>query len=420
MRLLITKIVLLLALVLRQQAALAQASPVASGLVHDARTQRPLVYASVFLANTTYGTTTDSTGRFVLNNVPAGQYELTISHVGYELVKQLVTLPLATPLTLALPPANVSLAEVIVRPSKNRPADYQRFVKQFLGSTTLSERCHIENPQDVLVLYDKSTRELTALAPRNLRVINQALGYRITYYNFSFKINYTTNRCVFVAVPLFEELPSTSTKQQQRWEENRRRAYAGSLPHFLRSVRENRLMQEGFLVRRLVREASTEQLRQRLVQASDSLAAVFAAEPGVTARVYKQPVSAAQICHAEAGTARTQLRFPDALQVTYQNEQPDPIYTAYVNLAAGNSAQVDISSSRMAASRGTAPLGQAVAKSTSVLEVSELRLLGPDALILPNGSLRNPLSVQVDGYWGFEKVGEALPLDYVPSHTMQP
>jgi hypothetical protein len=414
MRLLVTKIVLLFALVFGKQAALAQASPAASGLVRDARTQQPLSFASVFLANTTYGTTTDSTGHFVLGNVPAGQYELTISHVGYELVKQLVTLPLAAPLTLALRPVDVSLAEVTVRPAKNRPADYQRFVKQFLGGTTLSERCHIENPQDVLVLYDKSTRELTALAPRNLRVINQALGYRITYYNFSFKINYATNRCVFVAVPLFEELPSTSTEQQQHWQESRRRAYAGSLPHFLRSMRENRLVQEGFLVRRLVRGASTEQLHQRLIRASDSLVAVFAAEPGVTARVYKQPLSAAQICRFEAGTTRAQLRFSDALQVTYQNELPDPIYTAFINVATSSNAQIDLSSSRMVASRGNAPLGQAITKPTAVLEVSELRLLGPEAVVLPNGSLRNPLSVQVDGYWGFEKVGEALPLDYTP------
>ena len=415
MRLLFTKIVLLLALLLGQRAALAQGEPAASGLVRDARTQRPLTFASVFLANTTYGTATDSTGHFALNGVPAGQYELTVSHVGYVLYKQLVTLPQAAPFAIALQPADVSLAEVTVRPAKNRPVDFQRFVRQFLGGTTLSQRCHIENPEEVLVLYDKSTRELTALAPRNLRVINQALGYRITYYNFSFKISYSTNQCVFAAVPLFEELPSTSPKQRQHWEESRRRAYAGSLPHFLRSVRENRLVQEGFLVRRLVRGANSEQLRQRLEQAGDSLAAVFAAEPGVTARVYKQPVSAVQICHIDATTARTQLRFPDALQVTYQNEQPDPIYAVYVNLAAGSSAQVDVSNSRVVASRGLGALGQATAAKPAVLEVSELRLLGPEALILPNGSLRNPLSVQVDGYWGFEKIGEALPLDYTPS-----
>ncbi|MGI4831992.1 MAG: hypothetical protein ACRYFK_00860 [Janthinobacterium lividum] len=86
---------------------------------------------------------------------------------------------------------------------------------------------------------------------------------------------------------------------------------------------------------------------------------------------------------------------------------------------ANGAAQVDVGNSRTLASRGNAPLGQAVAKPT-VLEVSELRLLGPEALILPTGNLRDPLSVQVDGYWGFEKVGEALPLDYTPGPTSRP
>jgi hypothetical protein len=319
-------------------------------------------------------------------------------------------------------PTPVSLNEVTVRPTKNKPADFQRFVRQFLGNSTLSQQCHIENPQDVFVLYDKDTHELTALAPRSLRVINQALGYRIIYHNFSLKIAYSANRYEFVAAPLFEELPSTSAKQRQHWAESRRRAYAGSLPHFLRSVRENRVVQEGFVVRKLVRAPSpnSEQDRQRLAQLSDSLAAVFTAAPGVTAYVYKQSVSAAQICRVEANPARVKLRFKDALQVTYQNEQPDPVYTAYAAVAAGSSAQVDVGSSRVLASRGNAPLGQAAAKPAAVLEVSELRLLGPEALILPTGNLRNPLSVQVDGYWGFEKVGEALPLDYTPGPVLQP
>ncbi|MGI4831991.1 MAG: hypothetical protein ACRYFK_00855 [Janthinobacterium lividum] len=82
-------------------------------------------------------------------------------------------------------------------------------------------------------------------------------------------------------------------------------------------MRENRLVQEGFLVRRLVRAPSSEQLQQQLARRSDSLVAVFAAGPGVTAFVYKQPVSATQICHVEANPTRIKLRFADALQITY-------------------------------------------------------------------------------------------------------
>jgi hypothetical protein len=50
----------------------------------------------------------------------------------------------------------------------------------------------------------------------------------------------------------------------------------------------------------------------------------------------------------------------------------------------------------------------------SSLAISELRLLGPPALILPSAYLTNPLRVKVEGGWGFEKAGETLPRDYVP------
>jgi hypothetical protein len=200
---------LLLAALLRGWPAQAQLR--LSGQVRDARTQKPLAYASVFLANTTYGTTTDSTGSFVLTSVPAGQYEVMASYLGYQLYKKKLDVQQNAVLAVSLQPTATQLEEVEVRPRKNRPADYQKFLVQFLGNSTLSRQCHIENPQDVVVLYDESRRELTAVAPHSLRVLNQALGYRITYYNFDFKVFYRANRCEFVAAPRFEELPSTGT-----------------------------------------------------------------------------------------------------------------------------------------------------------------------------------------------------------------
>ena len=382
------------------------------GQVRDARSQKPLAYASVFLANTTYGTTTDSTGHFVLPGVPNGPYELMASYLGYQLYKKTVDAQQTTALVVNLQPTATQLEEVVVRPRKNRPADYQKFLVQFLGNSALSRQCRIENPEEVVVLYDESHRELTAVAPRNLRVLNQALGYRITYYNFDFKVFYRSSRCEFVAAPRFEELKSTDAKQQQHWNQNRRQAYAGSLPHFLRSVRENRLAEEGFLVQKMVTELNSTEAQQRLARPSDSLAAVLVPEPGLLARVYKQPLQAAQICHTEASPSKSKLAFANSLQVTYQREQPDAMYAAYITETRNNNLR-EAATARWLGSQTKAALGKAVYE--PVLEESQLRLLGPEALILANGYLANPLSIKVDGYWSFEKIGEALPLDYVPA-----
>jgi hypothetical protein len=81
------------------------------------------------------------------------------------------------------------------------------------------------------------------------------------------------------------------------------------------------------------------------------------------------------------------LRFRDRLQVTYLLAGPDANYrpqpSRYV--------------------RNPAPLPQDQ-------QTSELILMQPEIEILPNGQLANPLAVFTDGYWGFEKMGEFLPL----------
>jgi hypothetical protein len=390
----------------------AQAQLKIDGQVRDARTQKPLAYASVFLANTTYGTTTDSTGHFVLPNVPSGQYELMASYLGYQFYKKVLDAQQTTALIVSLQPILTQLDEIVVRPRKNRQADYQKFLVQFLGNSALSRQCRIENPEEVVVLYDDGHRELTAVAPRNLRVVNQALGYRITYYNFDFKVYYRANRCEFVAAPRFEELKSTDAKQQQRWNESRRQAYAGSLPHFLRSVRQNRLAEEGFLVQKMVSELNSIEAQQRLAHSYDSLATVLVPEPGLLARVYKQPLQAEQICRTEANSGRSKLVFANSLQVTYQREQPDAMYAAYIAETRSNRLREAVSAQWLSGQSKTG-LGKAVYE--PILEESQLRMLGPEAVILPNGYLANPLSMKIDGYWSFEKIGEALPLDYVPA-----
>jgi hypothetical protein len=382
------------------------------GQVRDARTQKPLAYASVFLANTTYGTTTDSTGHFILANIPSGQYELMASYLGYQLYKKTLEAPQATALAVSLQPIPTQLEEVVVRPRKNRPADYQKFLVQFLGNSALSRQCRIENPEEVVVLYDDSRRELTAVAPRNLRVLNQALGYRITYHNFDFKVFYRANRCEFVAAPRFEELKSTDARQQQRWNESRRQAYAGSLPHFLRSVRENHLAEEGFLVQKMVSELNSTEAQQRLAHPNDSLATVLVPEPGLLARVYKQPLQATHICHTEGSAGKSKLAFANSLQVTYQREQPDAMYATYITETRSSRLR-DAASAQWLSGQSKTALGKVVYE--PILEESQLRMLGPEAVILPNGYLANPLSIKIDGYWSFEKIGEALPLDYVPA-----
>lgn len=87
----------------------------------------------------------------------------------------------------------------------------------------------------------------------------------------------------------------------------------------------------------------------------------------------------------EPGTGRVWLRFRDLLAVTYERETPDANY------------------------RRPGP------NFTSVrprYEESVVHLQQPEAEVEAIGALVVPLAVLNEDYWGFEKIGELLPLDY--------
>ncbi|OON69735.1 hypothetical protein B0919_07350 [Hymenobacter sp. CRA2] len=374
-----------------------------TGEVRDSVTQAPLPFASVFLANTTRGTTTDEAGRFQLSNVPEGSYDVIVSYLGYRLATQSVLVG-KQPVSVQLRPAPVSkqLAGVVIRARRhrNRPEDYQVFADLLLGRTSFSRQCRIRNPDGVRVDFDMKSSELTAEAPEYLQVDNFALGYRIRFYGLH--LSYQSQLLAYYAWPVFEELPTRSAAQRARWAANRRRAYFGSLTHFLRCVRTDRLAEEGFVANRLRRVPNPRWVRadsalkaQRQAHAgkvwypNDSLMRLYSQEPQQLGYLYTRPLPADSLRRVLPGGEQVQLYFPHLTQVTYSGEQPDPAYTPRP---------------------GT---GQAAAQPNE--QISVLHLIGPQSIISPSGQLQNPLAVFTEGYWGFEKVGELLPFDYEPA-----
>ncbi len=233
--------------------AAAQAS--LSGTVRDSLTRQPLPFASVFLANTTRGATTDAQGHYVLPNVPAGHYALSATYLGYQLRQQAVAVAGSLiSLDINLLPAAQQLGEVIVRPNPNRAADYQRFLELFLGTSTFARQCEVRNPGAVFLDFDPAHNRLTARVPHALQVDNLALGYRLLFYDFDFAADFENEsvRVTTLSRVVFQELPGP-TGQQRRWAANRQRAYQGSFLHFLRSAYAGQLTADGFQLQRLRR-----------------------------------------------------------------------------------------------------------------------------------------------------------------------
>ncbi|SDX94482.1 carboxypeptidase-like regulatory domain-containing protein [Hymenobacter psychrophilus] len=375
-----------------------------SGTVRDSVTRAPLGFASVFLANTTYGSTTDEQGRYVLPDVPPGRYDFVVSYVGYRLYQRSVELrgPAAMQLTPLIAPLSNQLREVIVKGRRHRniSADYWRFVALFLGNSSFSQQCRIINPRDVIVRYDARRQRLTASSARFVAIENRALGYLVRYHGFQFEADLSQQTVTFLGQPVFSEL--SARQNRPLWEKNRKTAYYGSLSHFLRAVHDDQVTAQGYLVQRTRQVANAQRaqadtlLRQQRAAAAvgppfvpnDSLLALLA-EPRLYRYVYTQPMPIDSVRRLGADGTHW-LRFTDQLLVTYGNEPPDPQYRPPA---------IFISTTPPAPTK----------------QISTLYLLRPGGVrLLANGQMAEPLAVFTDGYWGFEKMGEFLPLDYSP------
>jgi len=62
------------------------------GFVYEKTTGEPAIYISVYLEGTTFGGSTDLNGYFVINKLPAGNYTLIVTAVGYDTIREAIHL----------------------------------------------------------------------------------------------------------------------------------------------------------------------------------------------------------------------------------------------------------------------------------------------------------------------------------------
>lgn len=54
------------------------------GFVYDKETGEPIIFTNVYMEGTGYGASTDVNGFYSINKVPAGDYVLLCTYVGYD------------------------------------------------------------------------------------------------------------------------------------------------------------------------------------------------------------------------------------------------------------------------------------------------------------------------------------------------
>ncbi len=62
------------------------------GFVYEKETGEPVIFTNVYLYRTSYGAATDVNGYFTISKIPAGSYTLMVTYLGYDTIREQVTL----------------------------------------------------------------------------------------------------------------------------------------------------------------------------------------------------------------------------------------------------------------------------------------------------------------------------------------
>ena len=182
------------------------------------------------------GTTTDENGFYSFKNIPKGRYEMVISMIGYKMDKVNVNLfeedRLKMNFRLISEPIKMKEIEVSSKSNKQWKKDYKLFKKQFLGTSLNGESCRILN--EYVLSFRRDGNIFTAEAFQPLKIENRRLGYLLTYYLDEFKIDKTYTK--YAGEFFFAEMEPINDRQAKKWGKNRRKAYLGSLRHFLSTL----------------------------------------------------------------------------------------------------------------------------------------------------------------------------------------
>lgn len=333
-----------------------------TGKVISSESGEPLSGASVYLNNTTIGTTTNAQGDFSLRVPSHGLFDIIVSFVSYEVIVHPVTVAdkdLRFVFKLNAKPQE--MRSILVMNDERRKRMMDLFRSQFLGITTPGLKSYIRNESEVYFSAGEGKRDAYAHADKPLEVINREFGYRIFFDLQDFYVDEETGRTYFAGFARYTELDSPVSK---RYIKKRREYYFGSTMHLFHSLYAGVAEQQQFRF-----------FKKMQISNNGSV------------KLVKNPVSAFSLVFTDSTTGQKYMSWDDKITVQYLK---DPVYKNAL-------AQKTMVS-------GYLPKGVE----------SDLTMLMKPVVFSELGLPETPLRIAYSGFWSYEKFGNMLPIDYRP------
>lgn len=288
------------------------------------------------------------------------------------------------------------IEEVVIIPYTEQA--YKDFINYFLDQFIGFDRddVRIKNQPTLKFSFDKKNQFLKVKAPQTLVIENKKLGYTIQYNLINFQADFKAKSTSYLGTSFFKE---TSFRKDITL--NRMNAYKGSLMHFLRSLYQNELEQEGFIVNHAKRiknpsyptEAELQKLQDHfeIVKAQKNSTLPWTDELEAIAQkksknsefvmaILKTKMKESEFTKRQSD--RLFLDFEDLLQVNYQKY--------YYEIKKG----------------------EFVKSSGAVTQTS---FVHPEAMqfeIFPEGNISEPDLLILEGDFSRQNISKMLPLDY--------
>ncbi|MFB6342097.1 carboxypeptidase-like regulatory domain-containing protein [Saccharicrinis sp. FJH62] len=257
-----------------------------TGNIKDTDTGKPVEYAAVYINGTTIGTISNTEGYFSLN-YEFDNCQLVVNHLSYNLVVVNIAPGHSSNLIINLEPKNIEISQINVQSENLRSKNLTYFKKVFLGNNFWGENAEILN-DSVLVFRseyfgDDAPRkelinkikyfEVKAMAP--LQIDLPRLGYLLQYDMVRFVEAYDPQYGMTIINNLgyiyFKSYDHVSRLKEMRFRRNRYKVYYHSIMHFVRSLYDNKLAENGYDVFTYSKNDSVETITQFSLDTCDCI-----------------------------------------------------------------------------------------------------------------------------------------------------
>lgn len=268
------------------------------------------------------------------------------------------------------------------------------FLSNFIGYD--KENVRIKNQRSLKFSYDSKNKILKVKAPKTLIIENKNLGYEIHYNLVNFSTDFNTQITNCLGTSLFIE-----TKNNNKTKVNRINAYYGSLLHFFRSIYNNAVTADNFIVNHVIKVPNPKYPSQEELKILNDYMGTLKNTKVINIPDHISDIAKRNRSEKPYALAITKTLIPDSAYITRNGGE--------VRLTFSDILQVNYKKYTY-----DVKAGKLIQAKTPVVLSSFLHPEGETFEISKDGNFTNPGLLITEGDFSKNRIENMLPLDYQP------